>query len=228
MDHTRVCPACRALLLGTSELLVTPRASGRSADVARPMPDIPDKEPQTDGYLVETKKPATKKAFKFPPLLRFNGLSKRTAVTIAIVAAIGWSLRLRAPEGTHRDVTPKEILIDSAMRDGLPYWESPVGRLNARPKVVRVYLPRGNDRFEMHLLAAGEPERVLEFKDAEDGISFEKSENVGPEGAFPCIETLIPFPDEETLHLDPGKTYFVWARLPNGCESIPMRLTLKK
>lgn len=241
MDHTRVCPACRAHMTGQSRMMTGGRAVADAISAApnRPSATEPRSKAAIGADIDEAILPATPNA-SLPYLCDLPTvpqkkrslwgriyLSRRFFV-FALFGCIVFFVvpRLKGTGNGVRVINSDAIALETAVTNGNPWFDIQDGRWSTRPKALDVILPVGNTSFDLVLLEAGAPEKVVTIKAAGNSDSFRTVDRIGAKTDYKCVEVFLPFPDEKVLPLVPDRSYMLWVRLSNGCESRVHRFSI--
>jgi hypothetical protein len=241
MDHTRVCPACRSHMTGQSRMMTGGRAvadsisaapNGASATEPRSRATIATDSddallPTTSNaslpYLCDLPMTPQKKRSIWGRLY----LSRRFFMFTLFGAVVFFVVpRLKSGATGVRVIDSDAIALETAVTNGNPWFDIEDGRWSTRPKALDIILPVGNTSFDLVLLEAGAPEKVVTIKAAGNSDGFRTVDRVGAKTDYKCVEVFIPFPDESVLPLSPERSYMLWVRLSNGCESRVHRFSI--
>jgi hypothetical protein len=110
-----------------------------------------------------------------------------------------------------------EVLWRHALAEGTPVVQSPLGVFDARPRVITALVPVGSS--QVRVVVEDDAGRVVFEREAKPGVEGCFLEEAGidaPGGGFRAGRLLVPFPDEASLVLVPGRACGVTVRVAGG------------
>lgn len=212
MDHTRECDACKEQLKLHS--------AGASKRERTGVPRITDERLALRAWSSDA------------PVSRSGNARGRSMATrrlfilsSAIVVFFLWQMS-KAAQKDDVPATSDEIVIERAINEGLPWAETPRGKLVARPKVTAVILPEGTHEFAVHYVVKGVEIHTRRWTRGDRGAQFDAVDRRGENGTYGAVSALVPFPkrDEVAMGTDVPITWYV--TLLDGKESAPARFVL--
>jgi hypothetical protein len=143
-----------------------------------------------------------------PPSVRRN---RRTLIVFGVAIVALMVAGVGRGRGAQEGAEPAaEVFWRHALAEGTPVVQSPVGSSEARPRVIMALVPVGSAAARVTVLDdAGKATWEREAKSGFEGCFVEATWIDAPGGAFSAGRLLVPFPDEATLALAPGRGYAV-------------------
>lgn len=252
MDHARTCPACRDQLVSSSAMMEhirrpsvpTPAenaAAERGPGAAPARSATAGAKPESAAAVAASNDEDAVSIPRSSYMAKLDISEERTALRaakkggllrlglflgIAALAGFGWITRQKGlAEAALSETKASILLLESAIGRGLPYLEDSVDAPKGRPKAISVFLPIGNRAFSVRFQKDGAAPLSVDYAAGQEGVYFEDGERKG-KAVFRFVEAVAPFPSAETLPLEKGVRYWIYAVLPNGCESRPIRFVL--
>src|SRR5688572_23559285 len=203
LDHVRACGECREAFRFAASTLTKHAASEAEASYeGSPAGDSggPSRRSSTLGGLV-------------------GGRKVRSILILCVVAmiVIGVASGGFGKQAARARVASNEEQWRVLLARGIPVCTSPDGEHEGRPRAVLALVPPATGAVRLIFVDdSGKVIHEREFSAGKDGCFIEEIEVVAEGGTFRAGRVMLPFPDQESLALEPGIAAGVMIAVPGG------------